>query len=123
VAEIEELLAKQTWPEVVVHIFRRVQYPLRGVADEKLLAKALGQIPEGEWFHFVSLDYYYPSKCRWCGSGNSHSELRQAFTEIVGQQVGIGYDPFDRDDSWMSKSPDEVMILYVNTKEKMISSR
>ena len=123
VKEIEELLTKQTWPEVVVHIFRRVQYALRGVANEELLTKALEQIPDGEWFHFVSLDCYYPSKCRWCGSGNSHTELRHEFAEIIGQQIGIGYDPFDRDDSWMSKSPDEVMIVGINTKEKTISPR
>jgi hypothetical protein len=123
VAEIEELLAKQTWPKVVVHIFHRIQYPLRGVANQELLAKALEQIPDGEWFHFVSLDHYYPSSCSWCGSGNSHTELRQEFAEIIGERVGIGYDPFDRDDSWMSKSPDEVMILDVDTKEKTISTR
>jgi len=123
ILEIEELLAKQIWPEVVVHIFRRIQYPLRGVANEELLSEALKRIPDGEWYHFVSLEDYYPSECSWRGCGNSHAELRKEFAENIGELIGIGYNPFDRDDSWMSKSPDEVMILDIKTKEQTIKMR
>ncbi len=123
IIEVEELLAGQTWPELVVHVFRRVQYPLRGMANEELLAKALKQIPDGTYFSFVSLDYYYPSQCSWCGSGDSHAELRKEFAEIFGERIGIGFDPFGDDDSWISKSPDEVMILDFATKEKTIRRR
>src|SRR4051794_23148163 len=81
-SDVEALIAKQTWPELVVTVFRRLQYPLRGIADDALLAQALQQTRDGEWFHFVSLDDYYPSPCSWRGSGSTHAELRQEFHEI-----------------------------------------
>src|SRR3954470_23881847 len=70
--EIDELLIAQTWPELEVHIFRRVQFSLRGIFDEALLADASKEIPDGEYFHIVSLDDYYPSECVWRGGGDSH---------------------------------------------------
>lgn len=111
VDELEDLIAKERWPHLVLAIFRRIQYPLRGVADEAMLAQALSQIPEGEWFHLVSLDHYYPEECHWCGSGDTHEEMRQAFRKITGQRVGFGRNPFDRDSDWIYQTPDEVMNL------------
>src|SRR5580693_1779871 len=59
VTEIEELTAKQEWPELTLTIFRGVQYPLRGVVNEALVAETLQKISQGEWFQIVSLDHYY----------------------------------------------------------------
>ena len=114
--EIDELLIAQTWPELEVHIFRRVQFSLRGIFDEALLADASKEIPDGEYFHIVSLDDYYPSECVWRGGGDSHAKLRQYFSELVGQRVGIGYDPFDRDYALTYTTPDEVMVLNLTRK-------
>jgi hypothetical protein len=111
VEAVETLISDQTWPELVVTVFRRLQYPLRGVADDALLAQALQQTRDGEWFHFVSLDDYYPSSCSWRGSGSTHAELRQEFREIIGQRVGIGRDPFDGDETWIHSTPSEVMVV------------
>jgi hypothetical protein len=108
VAEIEELTAKQEWPELTLTIFRGAQYPLRGVVNEALVAEALQKISPGEWFQIVSLDHYYPSECVWYGSGNSHNELRQDLSEVAGLRVGIGLDPFERSESW---TVDEVIVL------------
>jgi hypothetical protein len=108
VNEIEELLAKQEWPELTVTIFRGIQYPLRGVVNEALLAEALQKIPQGQWFQIASMDHYYPSECVWYGSGNSHVELKQDLSEVAGLRVGIGLDPFERSESW---TPDDVMVL------------
>lgn len=109
VDEIDELMVEPKWPELVVTVFRRLQYPLRGVADDNLLAEALQQIADGDWFHFVSLEDYYPSPCVWCGSGNTHAELRQEFSEVVGKRIGIGKSPSDEDNS--SSNSKEVLVV------------
>jgi hypothetical protein len=111
VGELEELIMKQKWPKVALAVFRRLQYPLRGVADEAMLAQALTQIPDGEWFHLISLDHYYPEECHWCGEGDSHKEMRQIFHQLAGQRVGFGRNPFDKNSDWIYRTPDEVMAL------------
>jgi hypothetical protein len=109
---LEELVSQQTGRELVVTVFRRLQYPLRGVADESLLERGLERIPDGEWYTIVLLeDYFYPKRASWWGSGNSHAEFRQEFSEVVGRRVGIGRNPFDGDDSWIRSTPDEAMVL------------
>lgn len=110
-SELETLIREHTASELVMTIFRRLQYPLRGVADDTLLAQALQQTPDGEWFHIVSLDDHYPSPCSWRGSGSTHAELRQEFREIVGQRVGIGRNPFDGDETWIHSTSNEFMVL------------
>lgn len=98
-------------------MFRQAQYPLRGVADESLLSQALHQIPDGQWYTFVILEnYYYPERPRFWGSGNSHAEFRQEFSEVMGHRVGIGRNPFDYDNSWIRSSPDEAMVLYLQRR-------
>lgn len=111
--QLAELISKQTWHELVVTVFRRLQYPLRGVADESLLERGLQQIPEGEWYTIVLLEnYFYPHQPNWWGNGNSHAEFRQEFSEVLGRRVGIGHNPFDKDDTWIFSTPDEAMVLY-----------
>jgi hypothetical protein len=113
VEDLEALIASETWRELVVTIFRRLQYPLRGVADNSLLERSLKMISEGEWYTIVLLEnYFYPSEPRWPGSGNSHAEFRQEFSEVIGHRVGVGQNPFDKDDTWISKTSDEAMVLY-----------
>jgi hypothetical protein len=117
VDELETLVVDETSPELVVTVFRHLQYPLRGVADSSLLAQALQQIPDGEWFHIVSLEDRFPSPCWWRGSGNTHRELRDDFGEVLGQRVGIGQDPFDRHPTPFHFSPDEVLVF---TRERKV---
>jgi hypothetical protein len=111
VGELEELIYKQTHAELKVSVFRHLQFPLRGVADESLLAQALQQIPDGKWYHIISLDHYYPSEVWSLGSGNSHAELRREFPEILGQRVGVGQNPFDNPCGWINTSPNRALVI------------
>jgi hypothetical protein len=108
--ELKELVAQQDWPEIGITIFRRRQYPLRGVVDDELIAKALDYIHDNEWYKIVSAKDYYPSPCMFYGGGNSHTELRQQLQELAGQLVGIGRDPFDYDTTWFRVNRDVFMI-------------
>src|SRR5689334_1814225 len=83
--DLKELIKQQTWPEIGITVFRHIQYPLRGIADEFMITKALQQIPDGEWYRIVSLEEYYPSSCGFRGSGDSHAELRQDILSLTGQ--------------------------------------
>lgn len=40
-SDLNDLVAEQTWPEICFTIFRRLQYPVRGVANDELLEQAL----------------------------------------------------------------------------------
>jgi hypothetical protein len=95
-ADLKALVVEQqNQPEISFTVFQRLQYPLRGVADDDLLAQALERIPDGQWYRIISLDDYYPSRCDSYGSGNTHLELRQDLTELAGMEVGIGQNPYD----------------------------
>ena len=116
--ELEALIAQQTHRELVVSVFRRIQFPVRGVADERLQELALQQIPDGQWYEIVSLDHYYPSSIESFGGGNSHAELRQEFSEVLGERIGIGQNPFDGDTNWIHSSPDEVLVLHLKKEAR-----
>jgi len=93
VTDLETLITNEKWPELVVTIFRRLQFPIRGVADDALLARALQEIPEGKQFEMKNLAERYPSPCECWGSGNTHAELRNDFRENIGVSIAIGLDP------------------------------
>ncbi len=118
VEDLEALITNEKWPELVVTIFRGLQFPIRGIADETLLARALKQIPEGKEFVIKNLTERYPSSCGCWGSGKSHAELRSDFSEIIGERVGIGQDPevnyngiWDGSKRSYWASHDQVMII------------
>jgi hypothetical protein len=111
VTELEELISKQTGNDLQLCVFRRLQYPLRGIADASLLGKALETIPNGEWFRILSLDDYYPFPNRIILAGDTHEEFREVFTTILGSRIAIGQNPFDGSSEWMYSTPDEVLVL------------
>ena len=114
VDDLEALISGQTWRELVVTVFRRLQYPLRGIADDSLLTRALQEIPDGQWYTILLLeDYCYPRRPAFCGSGDSHAELRKEFSEVLGRQVGIGRNPFDYDDKWLQSSSEDAMVIHL----------
>jgi hypothetical protein len=111
--DFKSLIAEQDWPEISITVFRRMQFPLRGIADDELLEKALQQIPDGEPYAFVSMaGSNYPSFVAFWGSGKSHSEFRREYAEVLGEEVGIGQDPFDiYDGKWLYTHSSEVFRL------------
>src|SRR5262249_19281150 len=90
--DLKSLVKQQKWHEIVVTIFRRRQFPLRGIADERLLEAALREIPDGEHYQFVRLSYFPDNLADW-GEGTSHAELRSELAEVFGRWVAIGQEP------------------------------
>lgn len=111
ITDLEALIANEPAPELVITIFRRLQYPIRGVADDALLALALQQIPHGQWFSILSTKDRYPKPCKRLTGGCTRPELRRMLGEFKGQRVAVGTDPFDRNNTWINSRPDEVMVL------------
>src|SRR5689334_8587193 len=72
--DLKQLILQQTRPEIEIYIFRRLQYPLRGLADDALLEQALQMIPENHWYQIVPLDGF-PSRLDHLGCGDSHAHL------------------------------------------------
>jgi hypothetical protein len=113
-SDLKALISQQTHPEIAISVFHYLQYPLRGVANEILLRQALENIPDGEYYAIVSLDYAYPSSVSWWGSGNSHDELRREFADVLGKKIGIGQNPFDiHSEDWFSLHPDQALKVSV----------
>ena len=111
--DLKSLIARQDSRELAVTVFRKLQYPLRGVANEDLLKAGLELIPEGEWYTIVSLESVYPSYVLKWGVGNTHEEFRQEFAEVLGKRVGIGQNPFDftLDTAWFLAHTDEAFYV------------
>jgi hypothetical protein len=117
-SDLKALLIQETWPEIGLTIFREPQYPLRGIANDKLLEKALQQIPDGESYQIVSLNDF-PDPCHWRGDGNSHVDLKPDFEgeEVMGQNVAIGLDPMSHNEQWFYKHSGDVFRLSVNKNQ------
>ena len=112
IQDLEDLIVQQTWPSLAITVFRRLQYPLRGIADENLLLQALKSFPD-DWYSvlLISDEGYYPSGVIQVGSGDSHQDLKQEFPEFRGLMVAIGQNPFDSNTDWIEQTPSEVMVL------------
>jgi hypothetical protein len=114
-AELRGIVSNETWPEVDISIFRAKQFPIRGLADEKLLAAAMEQIPDNQYFTLLSVGADRLAPCGAIGWGDSHKELREEFARLEGQQVWIGQDPFDLppNDHFdrFFNSPDRVLVV------------
>lgn len=108
-AQIKGIVSEERHPEVSIEIFREKQYPIRGVADETLLAAALDFIPDGEWFKILLLGDGPFAPCSVVGFGDTHAELRDDFIRLKGKSVRFGQDPFDLRDSYFEK-PDDVWV-------------
>ena len=108
--DLKSLLIQDTWPEIALTIFRDIQFPLRGIADDKLLQQALEQIPDGEPYGIISLDHY-PTICTFKGDGKSHAELRHDFLDIIGDEVAIGINVIWNDALWFAGRRDEIFRL------------
>ena len=113
--DLKQLILAQAHPEIEIFIFRSMPFPVRGLADDSLLERAIQTIPDGQWYTIASLDYY-PLPCDFLGGGKSHEELRKEFSEVGDKLVGVGANPFDVDyidDKWLSTNTDEIMYFIV----------
>jgi hypothetical protein len=52
---LKEIVSRERHSEVGIYIFRKKQYPIRGIMDDALLATALEQIPDAQYFNILSL--------------------------------------------------------------------
>lgn len=112
--QLKALIAKQTHPEIDITVFRLVQYPLRGIANEDLLEKALEEITDGVWFNIIYMDANsYPGQLSYGGSGDSHSELSQQITELFGTYVAVGVDFNSYIDYGKILPPDAFRVRYI----------
>jgi hypothetical protein len=95
-----------------VTVFRQPQLPLRGVVDDKFIARCLESIPDGSEYALtetVRRDY---GRASWFhfGSGESHAELRDDLEECRGAPVAAGLYPpwlYDNEDVISAVVPDE----------------
>ena len=70
-AELRRLLADQTHPELELFVYRDLQFPLRGTANETMLQRAMELVPDGSWYSVVSLESYYPAALDYLAGGSS----------------------------------------------------
>lgn len=119
-AQLKEIVAGEKHREVSITIFREKQYPIRGLADERLMRQALGYIPDGEWFSIVSLGDRASDPCKVVGFGDTHAELQGDFARLEGQSVRFGRNPFDLRNSYFDE-PDDAWVVTSNLHPPRIS--
>ena len=113
--EFKSLISRQNWNEIVITVFRGLQFPLRGVADEAFLELCLKQIPDGQFYEMVALSLsQFPSNVAFCGEGKTHSEFRVDFNDRLGEEIGIGavWPKIDNMD-WIISHPHEIFSVDV----------
>jgi hypothetical protein len=117
---LKTLIAQQDWPEIAIMIYRQVQYPIRGLADEAMLERALQEIPDGAEFSIYRLDELYSdyTNSGGVGGGDTHIELRSELSDLFGTEVALGVDPEVHDLKWIYSHPNEVMYFAVTMNQK-----
>jgi hypothetical protein len=111
-SELKGIVSQEAWREVNISVFRAKQYPIRGIFDARLLAVALAQIPDVQYFSILSGADSALRPCEVIGWGDSHEELREEFARLEGRQVRIGQNPYDlHDDQRFFDSPEEVFVV------------
>jgi hypothetical protein len=93
--DIRNLIVQQTHPEIEIDIFREIMFPIRGKDYATLLARAVREIPDNQYYRIVALASY-PNSCRPLADGKGHNELRDDIAKLdADQEIGIGVFPFD----------------------------
>jgi hypothetical protein len=108
--EIHEPIAESRRLGFTVRAYRRLQYPLRGIAGPALLQTVLEQLPEEDYYTIVSLDHYYPPfPVVWVGAACNRAEFEEEFRKLSGQRVAVGQTYGDLGAPEFVSNPDEIM--------------
>lgn len=107
--ELKRIVSRETWPDISIEIFRERQYPVRGLADEALLAAAQEYIPDHQWFSILSPGDDLLASFDVVGQGDCHDELREELDRLKGRSIRLGKDPFDLHNSYF-EWPDDVWV-------------
>ena len=95
-----EILTSGLRGEVIV--FKQPQLPIRGIADEKLLQRAMAEISDGEEWMLISSDDQDPNNTSCCG-GNTYQELKETWEEYRRRRIAIGIDV-----DWLAPDSEDV---------------
>ena len=80
--------------------------------DDALLAAALKQIPDRQWFSILTVAENPLALAEKIGFGDCHDELRDEFIRLKGRNVRIGQDPFDQlPTPEFFETPEDVLAL------------
>jgi hypothetical protein len=87
-----ESVLKMLRPRADVIVFRERQLPIRGIAGNELLNRALAEIPDGQWWFLLCRegdqldDFSYDAD-------NSHQAMRSTIEEFSGKHIALGLEP------------------------------
>lgn len=87
-----EKLLKTLPPRADVIVFREPQLPIRGIADESTLKRAITEIPDGDEWFLLCMEGNSPREFLTAGD-NSHLALKDVFEELKGKHIAVGIDP------------------------------
>jgi hypothetical protein len=104
-------------PSACVTVFRDLQLPLRGRADDDFLQTALATIPDGAEFLLAALEKTTIGGVSWFhdAAGVSHAELDEAIRDCFGELVAVGVYP-----PWLEDN-DAVISAVVPNKDGTIT--
>lgn len=91
-------------------LLRQRQFPIRGIADDTLLNRAVDEIQDGEWYLIVE-PVFYPAELSYLGVGDSHEELVEDLKDLWGTSVCIGTEP-DIPAYWVENEADDTLVTF-----------
>lgn len=93
----------------VFFILRQLQFPIRGIADDTLIKRALDEIQDGEQF-MITMREFYPQRLSRYGSWDSHEVLVEEIKDCQGQAICVGKEPNVPDQYWDPNHDEDVII-------------
>ena len=108
-SQYEDLMANAK-PGSISFVLRDRQLPIRGVVDDGLIAEALAQIPEGEYYIIIEPCVYPNSFVHLSDGGRTHEELENDLEKLRGVEVWAGVDLNMPDDYWKEDLADNALI-------------
>jgi hypothetical protein len=115
IEELKQLIKKQASSEIEISIFNQKQFLLSGIADEKLIAKAITEIKDGEDYVIISLENKFPESIDILETGDNHEDLRKHLSKVFGRRVAVEIDSADI--HWYRRNTKDVFKLSVTKNQ------
>src|SRR3954462_6228601 len=91
VAELDVVLASvETWPELELTVFRKPQFPFRGIASGPIAQLAMAGLPDRDWYAVVSLPGPTAGELELLGATDDKAELVSLVRNATDIEVGVG---------------------------------
>jgi hypothetical protein len=112
IGQLKTLLSSQSpASSFEIYIFRKRQYPVRGIANQSMADQVWRNLRYGRWYTIVSIETY-PKPIYYLAAGKDYSALKRDIAELEGRMIAIGSEPVAGDYDGRSMFTEPVDVMY-----------